>query len=210
MARKISCLIRVFASLIGCLISVCPAVQYGLLYIKESETAKFLSLTEKNEDYSAIMKIFSRLQEIFRWWISIFPDSEQSNKIRSGRFIREIFSDTSLNSWGASWRKSRTHGWWSNSDRTLHINALELKAVFDVLHQTFMTATSYFGLTILRPWHTLTNLAQLAIQFPLSDISRQIWRWCKERNIFVFASYIQSVDNVIADAEYRITDLNME
>jgi len=56
MARRSSCPIRVFACLIGSLVSVRPAVQYGLLYTKAFERAKCLSLAEKNEDYSEFKK----------------------------------------------------------------------------------------------------------------------------------------------------------
>jgi len=54
----------------------------------------------------------------------------QANIIQTGRFKREIFSDASLTGWGASSALDRTHGWWSNEERELHINALELKAAF--------------------------------------------------------------------------------
>lgn len=43
-----------------------------------------------------------------------------------------------------------------------------------------------------------------SVQHPhLTDIAREIWKWYKERNV-LFASYITSVDNVIADSEYRV------
>ena len=54
------------------------------------------------------MKILSYLQTDFSWWITIFSDTNQSNKIRSGRFVREIFSDASLSGWGAACGKSHT------------------------------------------------------------------------------------------------------
>lgn len=110
LAQKTRCSIREFASFIGSLISVCPAVQYGLLYTKMFEREKFLALAASNEDYSSKMNISSHLQEDFLWWINIFSNSGQSNKICSGRFVREIFSDASLNGWGASCGELRTRG----------------------------------------------------------------------------------------------------
>lgn len=42
------------------------------------------------------------------------------------------------------------------------------------------------------------------IQFAhLNKIARDIWQWCEKRNIHIFASYIQSSMNVIADSESR-------
>ncbi|KYQ52282.1 hypothetical protein ALC60_08607 [Trachymyrmex zeteki] len=49
------------------------------------------------------------------------------------------------------------------------------------------------------------------VQHPLlSNVARDIWRWCEERNIYLFASYIASVDNVIADSESRISNTDTE
>lgn len=108
MAQKSRCSIRDFASMIGSLISVCPAVQYGLLYTKKFEREKFLALVRCNEDFSAFMEIPSHLQSDFTWWINVLSNLDQSNRIRSGRFVREIFSDASLNS-GERLAASRAH-----------------------------------------------------------------------------------------------------
>lgn len=212
MARKPTCSIREFASLIGSLVSVCPATQYGLLYTKRFESEKFLALAGSSDDYSATMELSPHLQEDFSWWINIFSNPGQVNRIRSGEFSREIFSDASLNGWGASCGESRTHGWWPESDKSCYINALELKAAFNAL-QCF--ASDLRDCDILLRVDNTTALAYInkfgSVQFPhLSDISRQIWRWCEDRNIFIFASYISSLQNSIADAESRIRDPDTE
>lgn len=51
--------------MIGSLISICPAVQYGLLYNKKFERKKFLSLRESNGNYADKMKIPVHLAEGF-------------------------------------------------------------------------------------------------------------------------------------------------
>ena len=43
------------------------------------------------------------------------------------------------------------------------------------------------------------------IQYPkLNQIARLIWEWCAKRDIWVFASYIKSKENVIADSKSRM------
>lgn len=45
-----------------------------------------------------------------------------------------------------------------------------------------------------------------SVQFPvLNKLSTSIWQWCEARNIFIFASYIRSQNNVEADSESRRT-----
>lgn len=129
-SSKSSSSIRDFAGMIGSLVSVCPAIRYGLLYTKLFERVKYLALLKSNGLYSAKLSIPLFLQEDFKWWRSVLSNPRQANTICTGRFILEIFSDASLTGWGASCGSLRSHGWWSEDDKSLHINALELKAVF--------------------------------------------------------------------------------
>lgn len=49
------------------------------------------------------------------------------------------------------------------------------------------------------------------IQFPhLNQISREIWQWCESKNIYIFASYIRSRDNIDADRASRHTNIDTE
>lgn len=212
LARKSQCTIREFASFIGSIISVCPAVPYGLLYTKNFEREKVISLHNSHDDFSATMHIPPYLQNDFAWWINVFANPQQTNTDRSGHYIREIFSDASLNGWGASCGDLRLHGWWSEKDKTLHINSLELKAAFNALR---CFATDLCNCDVLLRIDNITALACInkfgSIQYPhLSEITRQIGQWCENRNLFIYASYISSIANSIADAESRIADPDTE
>lgn len=117
-----------------------------------------------------------------------------------------------MNGLGAACGELRTHGWWSTEERSLHINSLELKAAFNALR---CFATNLKDCDILLRIDNTTAIAYInrfgSIQYShLSSISRQIWQWCEERNIFVFASYISSLENYVADAESRIAEPDTE
>ncbi|XP_070527733.1 uncharacterized protein [Cardiocondyla obscurior] len=136
LAKK-SCKIRFFASVIGSLISICPAVQYG---------------------------------------------------------------------WGAVCGKHRTNGFWSKEEKMSHINYLKLLAAFYGLK---CFASQLSNVDILLRMDNSTAIAYInrmgSIKFShLSDLTRKIWIWCENRNIFIFASYIPSAQNVEADAESRV------
>jgi len=212
MAQKSQCPIREFAGMIGSLIAVCPAVQYGILYTKRFEREKFLALRTSSMDYTKQMLIPTYLKVDFHWWIRIFSNTNQCNFIHSTPFTREIFSDASLTGWGASCGSQSTHGWWTPEDKSLHINTLELKAAFYALK---CFAPELQDCNILLRIDNTTAIAYInkfgSIKYPiLSDIARDIWKWCEERNIYLFASYIASIDNHIADAESRVTDTDTE
>lgn len=41
-------------------------------------------------------------------------------------------------------------------------------------------------------------------------LARKIWKWAEERNIFLFASYIASKDNIEADTLSRLKNVDGE
>lgn len=49
------------------------------------------------------------------------------------------------------------------------------------------------------------------IQYPhLNDITRDLWKWCEDRKLWVFASYINTKENVEADSESRKINIEWE
>lgn len=148
----------------------------------------------------------------FEWWLNVFSNTEQFNSIRTDPYACLIFLDVSLTVWGAFCDNQRTHGWWGPEDLSLHINALELKATF----YTFKCfASDRRGCNILLRIDNTTAISYInkfgSIHHSLlSEIARNIWKWCEGRHIFLFASYIASIDNVIADSESRILHFDTE
>lgn len=48
------------------------------------------------------------------------------------------------------------------------------------------------------------------MKFPyLNNITRAIWEWCIQRNIWIFADYVASKENP-ADQDYRISNIDTE
>ena len=39
-----------------------------------------------------------------------------------------------------------------------------------------------------------------------NEMAREIWLWCKEKQIWLSVSHIPGVDNVLADAAFRVFD----
>lgn len=48
-------------------------------------------------------------------------------------------------------------------------------------------------------------------RFPhLNSLTRKLWQWCEQRQIWVYASYISSKENTIADLESRRSHSEIE
>lgn len=195
--------IRNFARLVGLLISACPAVQYGWAYTKNLERCKYLALL-KNEDYDSSFNLpLNEIRSDLQWWLQACSNS--FNPIRTDNYALEIFTDSSKTGWGVACGVDTASGQWSHAESRLHINCLELMAVLFGL-QIF--AKELRNMQILLRVDNTTAIAYVnrmgGIRFPhLNQISKRIWQFCEERNLFVFASYIASKDNSVADAESR-------
>jgi len=185
---------------------VCPGVQYGILHTKLLEREKFLALAAANENFEANMPLPLSIRKDLLCWKAIFSDTSQRNKIRPGSFDLEIFTDASMSGWGAVCANDRTHGFWSEEEKSNHINYLELLAVF---HGLRCFASHLDNSNVLLRVDNSTALSYInrmgSIKFPhLSDLAKKIWSWCAERDLFIYASYIPSAQNFEADAESRV------
>lgn len=200
---KESCKIRDLAAFIGTLCSACPAVKYGWVYTKILEREKFLALSLNNNNYEATMTLPRYLSDEFVWWEQNIMRA--NNDIKNNNFQKEIFTDASLTGWGACCKNEKTHGFWSETDKKFHINVLELKAIFYGLK---CFAAKLSNCSILIRCDNTTAISYInrmgSIRFPnLGKIAREIWQWCECRNLWIFASYISSKNNFVADEESR-------
>lgn len=201
--NKIPYKIRDLAQLCGTLASACPAVKYGWVYTKTLEREKYIALKKSNGNFNNKIILSEDLLSDLKWWSVNLESSYKPLKIKS--FVKEIFTDASLTGWGAACDKSKTHGWWNSKESLEHINYLELLAVFNGLK---CFAKSNYSCEILLRIDNTTAISYInrmgGVQFPkLNNLTKQIWRWCEKRNIWIFASYIKSEENKIADIESR-------
>lgn len=88
-------------------------------------------------DFDRRMAITTGMKFDLQWWTAnIF--SQDRKIFRTGTNI-DLFTDASSLGWGGHLDQMTTCGSWSLQEKRLHINALELKAIFLVLH-TFRRA----------------------------------------------------------------------
>ena len=208
--KKHSSTIREFAKIIGRLVSGCPAIPYGIGYTKALERAKFQALLIADGNYDERFFLPSSLHPNLVWLRENIRSAR--SPIRQFTFETEIFSDASKSGWGAFCKGESAHGFWNEEKRSWSINRLELLAVFWAL-KTF--ASDLEECEILLRVDNTTTIAYInkmgGIQYPnLHSLSRQIWGWCESRKLWIHASYIASKENVEADRESRIRNVDTE
>lgn len=129
------------------------------------------------------MTLSPHIKEDLTWWHDNIRTTR--HPIRNYSFEIEIFSDASLSGWGVRCGKEKTHGFWSEQDRSHHINYLELLAAYLGLK---CCAKNHKNCNILLRVDNTTAIAYInrmgGIQIPtLNEIARKIWNWCESRNM---------------------------
>lgn len=203
---KKECKIRELAHLIGKLISVCPGIAYGVLHTKIFERHKMLALQASNGNFESRLNIPECFKDDLTWWYSHIDNSV--NKIHSYKFSIEIYSDASEMGWGAVCGTEKIFGCWNDEEKSFHINYLELKAAFLAL-QYFTKSVQ--NTEILFRIDNRTAIACInkmgSVQYThLHSIARQFWEVCEARNLWVFASYISSKENIADQVSRRYSD----
>lgn len=200
------CSIRELSQFIGVLTAACPAIRYGWVYTKTLERQKYLAL-HRYGDFEAKIKLSSVILPDLQWWEQNIMST--NNVLRQDKnFDLEIFTDASKSGWGAFCDGERASGGWKDEESSLHINHLELLAVFLGLK---CFANTHSNCSILLRVDNTTALCYInrmgGIRFPhLSNLAKEIWQWCEMRKIVLFASYINTYENVEADHESRKTN----
>lgn len=204
------------AELVGLFISACPAVQYGQLYTRQLEFEKTIAL-QHHGSYNKKFQLSMEANSDISWWVANLNGS--SRPIGNIYYSLVITTDASLTGWGAECNGKTTRGawsflerrkhvcdWndWSHEEQERHINELEVLALFyglkslaDVRNKNILcrmdntTAISY------------VNKYGGCRASDVHALAKEIWQWCEARNVILFASYINTKANVVADSLSR-------
>ena len=113
----------------------------------------------------------------------------------------QLFTDASNEGWGAHFEQSSTQGLWSPQEKGLHINVLELKAVFLALRYFKVQCQDQ---TVLVATDDSTVVAYVNKQGGThsAEMCALLWRimtWCHHSHITLKTRHIPGCLNVMAD-----------
>lgn len=185
------------AEILGTLISACPATKYGLLYTRQLEMEKSKALFFNGGNYNAKMQISEFASQDLLWWSSHVKNEWQYLQKRLPDL--KITSDASPSGWGAEFESREARGNWAAPHLGLHINELELWAVYYGLN-TFVVETGIQMLLRVDNCNAMTYINRFGgCRSPrLHAIAKSIWTWYEERQILLTASYINTKANLVA------------
>ena len=112
-----------------------------------------------------------------------------------------IETDASRSGWGAFCQGEATGGCWSAEEQALHINALEMLAVFHAL-RAFLKAAK--GVSVLIQSDNMSVVSHVnkmggTRSRVLVELTKRIFSWCLQRQIRIQAQHLPGKVNVTAD-----------
>jgi ribonuclease HI len=120
-----------------------------------------------------------------------------------------LFTDASKEGWGCFLPDSsiKFGGKWNSKERQDHINVLELRAVLFAL-KSAEKLRSLAGMHVRIMTDNSTTMLAIRNQgsvrsLPCNKVSRDIWDWAVQRNIWLSSAHVPGVDNVEADEASR-------
>ena len=157
------------------------------------------------ESLEKVIPVPKSLHPHLRWWL------EESNVLLGQplhplKHALQIFTDASKEGWGAHLDEHTARGQWSLPESKLHINHLELKAVFLALKE-FQTLV--FNKTVLVATDNTTVVAYINKEGGMKSgsLCALLWRilsWCTRQQVTLRARHIPGRLNVIADKLSRL------
>ena len=193
-----SCSIRQFMSLIGLLTATEKQVWLGRLHIRPIQwhLKRHWHLPESLE----VIPLPQSLHPHLDWWLL------ESNVLRGQplhplQHALQIFTDTSNEGWGAHLGDATARGVWSEPESLLHLNFLELKAVFLAL-RSFEPLCKDQIVLVATDNMTVVSYINKEGGMRSGSLFALLWRllsWCHPRRIALRARHIPGHLNVIAD-----------
>ena len=192
--------LRAMASLLGKLNALTTIVR-SIRYYCLDLTQQVSTTTARTRNFDSSIQIPTSTQIDLLWWHANLK-LLANGPITPPPVSMEITTDSSLEGWGAWSGPRSTGGKWNADDRHLHINALELKAILVATHNLagHLSNTSIAIRTDnTSAMHCIYNFGSLR-SATLGSLSRRLWAWAFERNIYIRATYIPGVQNELAEA----------
>ena len=199
-----TCPVRQFMSLIGLLTATEKQVHLGRLHMRPIQW-HLKNNWRVPESLEKIIPLPRSLHPHLQWWLE--EDKVlQGQPLHPVRHALQIFTDASKEGWGAHLNEFTTRGSWSIPESKLHINLLELKAVFLALKEFQDLCV---GKIVLVATDNTTVVSYINKEGgmrsgPLCALLWRILTWCSQRQVTLKARHIPGHLNVIADKLSRL------
>lgn len=191
--------VRQVSAFLGLLVSHRNAFPQAPLYYRGLQFCMIKSM-KLGSSWDDLIVLDSNAIKDLEWWLysSSFPPA----KLLVSKPDLTLSTDASNSGWGGVLSSgSVASGTWSREDATLHINVLELKAIYlSISH--FNSELKNSSVSILSDNMsavTYVNKFGGTHSVQMCNLAVNIWKFCLQNEIICSATYIPGVENSMAD-----------
>ena len=206
-SQKTSVSARDFLSLFGQLNAAADLVMLGRLHLWPLQMFLRNQWKPQKLPYCHQIGMTTEILQHLKWWLQE-DRYHQGIPLRRDLPSHNIFTDASLSGWGAHVEPEGLlfHGVWTEDQPRLHINVLEMKAIFLSLSRAVHKAKHS---TVLVSTDNTTVVAYIRRQGGTHStvLSEEVWNvlnLCLAHNIQLLAKHIPGRFNTLADRMSRI------
>ena len=206
-SQKTSVSARDFLSLLGQLNATADLVMVGWLHLRPLQMSLHNQWKPQKLPLCHHIGMTMEILQHLKWWLQE-DGYRQGIPLRIDPPFHTIFTDASLSGWGAHVEPEGLlfHGVWSEDQSRLHINVLEMKAIFLSLSRAVHKVKNS---TVLVSTDNTTVVAYIRHQEGArsSDLSEEVWNilnLCLAHDIQLLAKHIPGRFNTLADPMSRI------
>ena len=210
--RNKSCSIHDLAEVIGLMVSSFPGVLFGPLFYRNLEIEKTSALRVSKGNYFAPVELSSSSLEELQWWQDNLDDAVFPVCLPHSNIDITLYTDASNMGWGAVMGTEKTGGRWNEVEATHHINYLELMAVLHGL-KAFCRGVQNKHVRVYSDNTTAVNYINAmggTHSVECNSVAKDIWLFCKERQLWLSAAFVPGKENIHADKESRVFSDNKE
>ena len=199
-----ACSVQQFMSLIGLITATEKQVHLGQLHMRPIQW-HLKNHWRIPKSIEKVIPIPRSLHPHLQWWL-------QENNVLTGqplhpiRHALQIFTDASKEGWGAHLNERTARGTWSLPESKLHINYLELKAVFLALKEFQDLCAD--RIVLVATDNTVVSYINKEGGMRSGTICALLWRiltWCTRHQVTLKAQHIPGRLNMVADKLSRLS-----
>jgi ribonuclease HI len=189
--------------LIGLLSSLEAMVPWGRIHLRAIQLNLNLLWSPQKQPQYHLVPVWEESREEILWWLN------EKNLFKGSPLHHPdpqvtVCTDASMEGWGAHSDNWKTSGYWSQQEKSSHINVLEMKAVTNALRELNPSANT----NILVKSDNNTVVAYINKQGGTRSVDLmlevyQLFQLLQERNLTLRARYLPGIRNVLADSLSR-------
>ena len=206
-SKKTSVSARDFLSLLGQLSAAADLVMLGRLHLRPLQMSLHNQWKPQELPLCHQIGMTTEILQHLKWWLQE-DRYHQGIPLRIDSPSHTIFTDASLSGWGAHVEPEGLlfHGVWTEDQSRLHINVLEMKAIFLSLSRAVHKVKDS---TVLVSTDNTTVVAYIRHQGGThsTELTEEVWNvlnLCLAHNIHLLAKHITGRFNTLADRMSRI------